>query len=248
MKFTIVTPVRNAASTIQACLESIAGQRGAEIEHIIIDGGSTDGTLGLIKAFRRPPAVLISEPDKGLYDAINKGIRLASGDVVGILNSDDVYASDDVLAAVGETLEKRGAETCYGDLDYVDRTDRRRVVRRWRNKPYRPERFRRGWMPPHPAFFVRKSVYDAHGLFNLDFPIAADYELMLRFLYVRRISSVYLPRVLVKMSAGGASRPSPANTARMMAENRRAWFVNGLRPGPLTILLKRISKLGQFFG
>ena len=247
MKFSIVTPTFNSAATVRDCLESIARQKGVTFEHIIIDGGSTDETLAVIKSSALPPAVLVSETDSGIYDAMNKGLRRASGDVIGILNSDDLYAADDVLAAVGETLEKTGLDSCYGDLDYVDRADTTRIVRRWRNKPYRPELFRRGWMPPHPAFFVRKAVYDKHGLFNLDFPLAADYELMLRFLYFRRVSSVHLPRVLVKMRRGGKAHPGPANTAKMMAENRRSWIVNGERPGPLTIFLKRVSKIRQFF-
>jgi len=247
VKFSIITPTLNSGATIRDCLDSVAAQRGVEREHIIIDGGSTDDTLAILKSSPRPPDILVSEPDSGLYDAMNKGIRRATGDVIGILNSDDFYAAEDVLAAVGETLGQSGPETCYGDIDYVVRSDKNRVVRRWRNKPYRRELFRKGWMPPHPAFFARKTVFDKYGLFNLEFPLTADYELMLRFLYVRRVSSAHIPRVLVKMGRGGASRPGPANTMKMMAENRRAWTVNGLKPGLWTIFLKRLSKIGQFF-
>ncbi len=176
---------------------------------------------------------------------MNKGIRLATGDIVGILNSDDIYADESVIENVVEYMTDKNTDTCYGDLMYVEREDVNKVIRYWKSDDFYKERFRRGWMPPHPAFFVKRSIYERYGLLNLDFHLAANYELMLRFLYKYNVSTTYIPRVLVKMRMGGTSKPG-MYTLGAIRENYRAWKVNGLKY-PITILLKPLSKIPQFF-
>jgi glycosyltransferase len=195
-----------------------------------------------------------------MYDALNKGFRQASGEVVGVLHADDVYADDRVLAKVVEAFEKTGADSCYGDLEYITAEppggssewsealtlDGWRVVRRWRAGGFRPEAFYWGWMPPHPTFFVRRSIYEKYGMFRLDLGTAADYELMLRFLLKHRISTTYIPDVLVRMRLGGKSTVSLGARLRANEKDRKAWYVNDLRPYPWTIPLKPLRKLPQF--
>lgn len=246
MKVSIVTPVLNNKETIHDCIDSVSRQSYDHIEHVIIDGGSTDGTVDIIKKNQDRLLMWVSEPDRGIYDAMNKGINKTSGDIIGVLNSDDMYTDNRVIEKVAELLLGMDAETCYGDLMYVDRANINKTVRYWKSGCYRRGNFRRGWMPPHPTFFVRRSVYEKHGLFNLDFTLAADYELMLRFLYKHSISTVYIPEVLVKMRIGGSCRPGVQNTLHNMAENYRAWRVNGLKVNPLTFLLKPLSKTLQY--
>jgi glycosyltransferase len=216
------------------------------VEHIIVDGGSTDGTLGVIQKYQSSIAQWISEPDSGLYDAMNKGIRMATGDIVGILNSDDFYTERNALSLVAECINREDVDTCYADLAYVDVGNIHKRVRHWQSGNYKRRKFRYGWMPPHPTFFVRRAIYEKYGLFNLDFKLAADYELMLRLLYKHNVSCAYIPRYLVSMCTGGACKPGPSNTFNNMAENYRAWKVNDLSPNPLTFILKPLSKLPQY--
>lgn len=242
---TVVTPVWNGASTLSDCIDSVRVQ-GIRAEHIVIDRESTDGTREIVRQFGTAVAKFVSEPDDGIYDAMNKGIRIASGEVVGILNADDMYADGEVLSDVAKAFGDPTVDSCYGDLVYVDPSDKGRVVRSWRAGPYRRNRFYEGWMPPHPTFFVRRAVYEKHGLFDLSLGSAADYELMLRFLLRHEISTVYIPRVLVKMRAGGASSRSFRNRLRANRMDRRAWKVNGLAPRPWTTVLKPIRKIPQY--
>ena len=246
MKVSIITVVYNGAATIEDCIESISGQTYPDMEHIIIDGGSTDGTQEIIKKYERHIAGWISGPDNGIYDAMNKGIAMATGYIIGILNSDDIYADNHVIADVIKAFAENKTEACYSDLMYVDRNNTDRVVRYWKSGDFYKERFRRGWMPPHPTFFVKKNVYERYGLFNLAFPLAADYELMLRFLYKYEVSTAYIPRVLVKMRAGGTSNPG-LYTIKAVMENYRAWTVNGLTPNLMTFFMKPFSKIRQYF-
>lgn len=264
MTISIITATYNAASTVANCLQSIASQT-YPAEHIIIDGASTDGTLEIISRLTPHPSRLISEKDNGIYDAMNKGIALATGDVIGILNADDFYASPDVLARVSQAFEDPAVMCCYGDLEYVSVADEGReereqggiqnptsniqhfnVVRYWKSGMFTHRSFNRGWMPPHPTFFVRRSVYERFGTFRLDMGSAADYELMLRLLLKERIQAVYIPEVLVRMRVGGASNETL--TARMKANrmDRRAWEVNGLKPYPWTLVMKPLRKVGQY--
>ncbi|HOI41300.1 MAG TPA: glycosyltransferase family 2 protein [Elusimicrobiales bacterium] len=246
MRISVITACYNSVATLADTLDSVSAQAFDGLEHIVVDGGSTDNTLEIVKTHGKKISRVISGPDKGIYDALNKGIAAATGEVVGIMHSDDVYAGPEVLGKVAELLKATGADACYGDLVYVEREDISRIVRYWRSGPFEPEWFRRGWMPPHPAFFLRKSVYEKYGLYDLAYPLASDYELMLRMLYRYRVSCVYLPEVLVKMRRGGTSRAGVFNTVRMLRENHRAWKINGLTPSLSTFLLKPLSKLGQY--
>ncbi len=215
-------------------------------EYIIIDGGSTDKTPEIIRSFGNKVDRFISEKDNGIYDAINKGIRLASGEVIAILNSDDCYAHSNVLSSVADALSKSKTDSLFGDLDYVD-LSMQKVVRKWRSGEYHRERFLNGWMPPHPAFFLKRSAYEKYGVFNTEFGISADYELMLRMLFKNKLSSVHLPEVLVKMRVGGKSNASVKNRLHANQEDRRAWEINGIQPRWYTLTLKPLRKLGQFF-
>jgi len=242
----IITAVRNSVETIGACIESVKKQT-YPVEHVIMDGQSMDGSIEIINKLRTSDSIFLSEPDRGFYDAINKGIGIASGDVIGILNADDVYANDRVLEKVAESFAGGMVESCYGDLVYVDTTKRGQVRRYWHSGPYHEKRFFQGWMPPHPTFFVRRKVYEQYGGFNLELGTAADYELMLRFLVRYKITTSYIPEVLIKMRMGGQSN---ATLRRRLAANRLdrlAWKVNNLKPYPWTLLLKPISKIGQYF-
>lgn len=247
MKFSIITVVRNGAGTIQGALKSVASQRDCTVEHIVIDGGSTDGTLALVDGFRDRLGPVISEPDNGLYDAMNKGLRLATADLVGFLNADDVYADAEVLRDVGRCFEDSSVEGVYGDLIYVSASDPERVVRYWRSGEYRPGRFRSGWMPAHPTLFVRRHVYERFGGFDLSFRLQSDFDLTMRLLEVHRIKAVYLPRILVRMRLGGATNRSVANVIRGNVEAYRACRKNAVRVSPLFIIRKILSRVPQFF-
>ena len=246
MKTSIITVVLNNKDCIEDCIRSVLAQTHRDIEHIVVDGGSTDGTVDVIKKYEASISRWISEPDNGLYDAMNKGIRLATGDVVGILNSDDMYADDRAIASVLHVLSQDGVKSCYGDLVYVDCKDTAREVRYWKSGAFNKDKFRAGWMPPHPTFFVMRSIYEKYGLFDLDFPLAADYELMLRFLYRHNVSSTYIPKCLVKMRTGGRCSPGLVNTSNNIIENYRAWKVNGLKTNPCTFILKPLHKVLQY--
>ena len=243
MKISIVTPVFNDKRVVRA-LDSILAQRhGHDLELIVVDAGSTDGTLNVLEAYRKNLSVLISEQDKGIYDGMNKGIRLATGEVVGILNADDQYHDMTVLNDMADALRDDAIEAVYGDMIYAD--DAGRVSRYWKSGASTPMKWRLGWMPPHPTFFVRRRVYERYGLFDLDSPIAADYELMLRFMVRYRITTKYLNRVLVNMAPGGTSNASVANVLRASLEVARAWRHNGLRGGFTVPVLKPARKIFQ---
>ena len=251
MRISVVTVCYNAAHTLTDAVESVLGQTSDpsapfELEYIVVDGASTDGTLDLLARYRNRIATLISEPDNGLYDAMNKGIKAATGDVVAILNADDVYASTNVLARVAATFRDSGVEAVYGDLNYVAAHDLSQVTRRWNAGPYTPGAFRRGWMPPHPALFVRRACYDRWGLFTLTLRSAADYEHMLRFIHRHGMSLAYLPETLVLMRAGGVSNASLKHRIRAHREDWKAWRMNGFHPSPFTLLAKPLRKLPQF--
>ena len=246
VKVSIITVVYNEIRTIRGCVESVRVQSYADIEHIIIDGDSTDGTVAVLENYRDCIATIISEPDNGIYDAMNKGIKAATGDIIGILNSDDMYADELVIENVVNCLSENNVQTCYGDLVYVDHEDTDKVIRHWKSGNFFRERFKKGWMPPHPTFFVKKDIYDQYGIFNLEFPLASDYELMLRFLYKYNVSTAYIPKFLVKMRTGGRCRPGILNTSKNVIENYRAWKINGLNPTPITFILKPLSKTLQY--
>lgn len=244
MKLSIVTPVYNDPR-ISRALDSILGQQyEGELELIVIDGGSGDPTLDVLQSYSNHITTLVSESDKGVYDAMNKGIRLATGDIVGILNADDRYYDSHVLRDVTDAFRDPKIDSCYGDLVYVDSRDR--IIRNWKSGRYYPLKFYLGWMPPHPTFFVRKYLYEQYGGFDLRYPIAADYELMLRLILKQQISQKYIPRALVKMSLGGKSNRSPGNIIKANLEVWQAWRNNNLSFGYLVPLLKPAQKIMQF--
>ncbi|MBX2890009.1 MAG: glycosyltransferase [Saprospiraceae bacterium] len=245
MKLSIVTPTFNSAATIRDTLESVQMQDHLDVEHIIIDGVSNDPTLEILADYPHVSKV-ISEPDRGLYDAMNKGVLLATGDVVGILNSDDYYTHAQVLSRVAALLEQTGADALYADLEYVAANDTSRVVRCWKSGHFHPNSFHKGWMPPHPTFFVRRYLYEQYGLFKPELRFSADYELMLRFILKHHISVCYLPEVTVKMRTGGASNANLRNRFLANREDRLAWKMNGLRPKFYTLYLKPLLKIPQY--
>jgi len=246
IKISIISPVFNEARTIRDCLESVKKQSYGS-EHIIMDGGSTDGTLEIIRAYQNSIDIIISEPDRGPYDAINKGIAVATGHIIGTLNGNDFFANSNVLEKVSKVFADGRVDSCYGDLNYVDAQNTERIVRAWRSGGYDRKTFYLGWMPPHPTFFVRKTVYEKYGKYNIEFGSAADYELMLRFLLKFKISTAYIPEVLVNMRVGGMSNASIKNRLKANIMDRKAWRANGLRPYPWTLFLKPARKLMQFF-
>ena len=247
MRISIITVCYNSAVTIGHTLRSVREQTYGNIEHIVVDGRSTDNTLEVVAAEGQHVAKLISEKDKGIYDAMNKGIALASGDVVGFINADDFYASTSVLSDVAAAFGKSGADSCYGDLCYVSQKDPTCIVRYWRSKDFVPGSFEAGWCPPHPTFFVRRSVYDRLGGFDLSFRIAADFELMARYLEVARITTCYIPEVLVKMRLGGTTNKSLGNILKQNGEIRQALRKLGLKFSLSKFLLpKLISRAMQF--
>jgi len=245
MKISIITATYNSAATVGDTLTSIAGQEYRDVEHLIVDGASTDNTLEIVARFPHVSSVS-SEKDNGIYDAMNKGIAMATGEIVGILNSDDVYMDPRVLADVARVFEDPKVMTAYGDLQYVDAADLQKVKRNWVSGPFKPHNFYYGWMPPHPTFFVRRSVYEQAGLFNLKLRSAADYELMLRILLKFGLTTRYIPRVIVKMRTGGMSNASLFNRLRANKEDRLAWKLNGLQPYFFTLYLKPLRKIHQF--
>ena len=245
MKISIITATYNSAATVKDTLESIRCQRHEDVEHIIVDGASHDDTLDIVKTFPHVTK-LITEKDRGIYDAMNKGIAIATGEVIGILNSDDTYIDDRVLSDVAAAFADRNVMTVYADLQYVHFDDLQKVQRNWRSGPFRRKNFFYGWMPPHPTFFVRRAVYDRMGSFRTDLRSAADYELMLRFLLKQGLSTHYIPRVIVKMRTGGMSNASLFNRLRANKEDRLAWKLNGLRPYFFTLYLKPLRKIHQF--
>lgn len=246
MKISVVTAAYNSGDTIADSIRSLLSQTHKDVEYIIVDGGSSDSTLGIVASFGDKIARCVSGPDRGIYDAMNKGIRLATGDVVGILNSDDIYADNSVLAEVASVFEDPAVDTCYGDLVYVAPENTSKIVRIWKSAPYAQDIFLRGWVPPHPAFFVRRSVYEKHGLFDLAFPLAADFELMLRFLHCLRLKSVYVPAVFVRMRLGGATNKSFANIIRQNIEIFNAGRKNGVVLGAHYYLGKFYDRFKQY--
>jgi len=254
MKVSIITTTFNTAKTVEDTIKSVIGQTYPDIEYIVVDDESPDNSLEVVNKYKDKIAKIVPTKHSGIFGALNNGIRLVTGDIVAILNSDDFYISDDVIATVVRELERTGADCVWGDLIIVDKDDTDKVVRNWKSSPYAYGKgasfggdFRKGWHPPHPTFFVRRAVYEKYGLFRTDLWTSADYELVLRFLEKYRISSSYIPKVLVKMRAGGSSSKSLFNWIRGNIGSYRAFKINDLKINPIFILRKPFSKLGQFF-
>lgn len=243
---TVITVVFNGASTIEDTIQSVINQTYSNIEYIIVDGGSTDVTLDIIRKYEGSINYWISEKDAGVYDAMNKGIALATGEIVGFLNADDVYIRPDVLNRVVATMSDSAVDACYADLIYVQREQTDRVVRFWKSRDYQSGLFEKGWMPAHPTFFVRKSVYQKLGGFDLRYRLQADFDLALRFIAVHGIQTRYVPEIWVRMRMGGMSNNSIRNILRGNLEAHSACRNNGLRVPPWFILGKVISRIPQF--
>lgn len=246
MKISIITVCYNSASTIADTLQSIAMQGYRDIECIVIDGASTDATLQVVRQTSGNDAVIVSEPDAGVYHAMNKGLALATGDVVGFLNADDVYADPGVLTRVAGVMMDSAVDGCYADLVYVDRGSMNRVIRHWTSQSYVPGLFERGWMPAHPTFFIRRAVYEKFGGFDLRYRLAADFDLMLRLVRVHQIQTRYVPGIWVRMRTGGLTNRSVLNVLRGNVEAYRSCRRNGLRVRPWFMLTKVLSRLPQF--
>jgi glycosyltransferase involved in cell wall biosynthesis len=244
MKISIVTVCYNSIKTIRTTIKSVLSQVDIELEYLIVDGSSTDGTVDIIKEYtEKYPSIIrwVSETDKGIYDAMNKGIEMATGDVIGILNSDDCYTGNDVLYLICNEFAISGRDTVYGDLVYVKN-----------NKPYRywksgkQKSFKSGWMPPHPAFFAKKAIYEKFGKFRLDCGTAADYELLLRFLEKHTATTSYIAKVFIYMNVGGISNFGIKSRINATFSDSYAWRVNRLTPSRFTFIFKKASKISQF--
>jgi len=232
--------------TLEETILSVVGQTYPNLEYIVVDGASTDGSMDIVDKYRGKINRVICEPDEGMYFAMNKGISAATGDIIAILNADDTYASDDIIEKVVQKLELTNADSLYGDLHYVDRNRAENVVRRWKAGAFVRSFFLKGWMVPHPTFFVKKEVYEKYGLFNTDFTTSADYEFMVRVLYKGNITATYLNEVMVHMKRGGQSNLNIQNRLKANKEDRLAWVLNGVKPETFTFIKKPFRKISQF--
>jgi len=246
MKVSIITTTYNTGKTAGDTIESVLNQTYKDIEYIIVDDKSTDDTLCVVNKYKDKITKIVPAEHSGIFGALNIGVSLATGDIVAILNSDDFYISNDVIETVVDEFEKTGADSVFGDIVIVDKDDISKVVRNWKSSPYTEGAFQKGWHPPHPAFFVRKSIYKKYGLFRTDFSTAGDFELVLRFLERYKITSSYIPKVLTKMRAGGQSNKSYYNWIRAIWYSYKAFKINKLKVSPLFIFRKPIYKLHQY--
>lgn len=248
MKISIVTAVWNRENSIADCLQSVHEQTYPHIEHVIIDGGSTDATLSIIQNTPHRDGPMVSEPDHGIYDAINKGIQLATGDYVGLMHADDLFDGPHVVAQLVEQLQNTPADAIYGDLEYVSSTDTRKVIRYWKSGHYTHGLMKRGWMPPHPTVFIRRDLFPTYGYYRTDMRIAADYERMLHLFHFEQKSLIYYPHVVTRMRVGGASNKSLKNIIQKSQEDLKAWALRGHTiQGLMAVFLKNFSKLAQFW-
>jgi len=245
VKITIITAVYNRSATIGQAIESVAAQSYDNIEHLVIDGASSDETLLEVQKHSHAHIRVISEPDKGIYDALNKGMIIATGDVIGLMHSDDFFAHNNVLTNVARVFEATQAAAVFGDLDYVSATDPSKVIRRWKSGSYSHTKLRWGWMPPHPTLYVRREVIERFGGYNTDYRIAADYEAILRWFGQAGILSVYLPETMVKMRVGGESNRSLERVIRKSCEDYSALRSNNLG-GLGALAWKNLRKIPQF--
>nr|WP_294795091.1 glycosyltransferase family 2 protein [uncultured Mucilaginibacter sp.] len=244
-KISLITVTRNAESTIKRCIESVLSQDYANVEYIVIDGQSTDGTLSIINSYRHGIAYSVSEPDKGIYDAMNKGIKIATGDIVGLLNADDRFADTRVLSEVAEAFTNNEIDALYGNLEYVkpDGT----VIRRWQSGSYKVSSFNWGWMAPHPTFYCNRLIFNQLGYYDLGFGTAADYELMLRFMFLNKLRVHFLNKVMVKMNIGGASNETLNSRIKAWKFDWKAMGKNGVLFPLVCVIFKPLRKLVQYF-
>lgn len=245
MKVSIITIAWNSANSISDAIDSVVSQTYSNIEYIIVDGKSTDNTVEIVKSYGNKISKFVSEPDKGIYDALNKGIKMATGDIVGFMHSDDIFANDKIIEHVVEKFNQNDTDSLYGDLQYVYKDDTNKVLRYWKSGKFTIGRLKMGWMPPHPTLYIKRWVYEKYGGFNIKMGISADYDSMLRFLGKHKISTQYLPEVMVKMRVGGASNRSIKNIIKKSREDwdsiKRNEFGNAF-----TLIFKNLRKVTQF--
>ena len=245
MKVSIITATYNSSDTIIDTVRSVESQTYQNIEYIVIDGGSSDKTLKVVETNSTRVSRILSESDNGIYDALNKGIDCATGDIVGFLHSDDIFASETVIEDIVKEFGTSKTDAVYGDLEYVSKIDLFEVVRLWKSGDYAVEKLKRGWMPPHPTFYMRRDLYKKYGSFDLSFKIAGDYDSLLRYLWRYKISMAYIPKVLLKMRVGGASNRSLKNIIQKTKEDIKALKNSGV-PVLRAIVIKNLSKIPQF--
>ena len=245
MKISVITAAYNSEATIAEAIASVAAQTYSDVEHLVIEGNSDDGTLEVIESAGHGRMLLISEPDKGIYDALNKGVRNASGEVIGFIHSDDLLAHGNVLTRIACAFEDPAVEAVFGDLDYVAKGNKAVVIRHWSTGAFDPRRLKYGWMPAHPTLYLRREVYERFGDYDINFGISADYDFILRYFSQATGKSVYIPEVLYKMRVGGVSNRSWANIRQKMEEDWQAIRRNRVG-GLYTLAFKNLSKVGQF--
>lgn len=247
MKISLITAVYNRAGTIEKAIQSVLSQDYPNVEYIIVDGGSKDGTVGVIEKYRHKISKFISEKDNGIYDALNKGIKLATGDIVGILHSDDYFASDDMISRImHEFMADPKLEAVYGDLDYV-RQNSTTVVRHYSSKDFSPSKFASGFMPAHPSFFCRRDCFAKYGLYRTDLEIAADFDLLIRFMYLNKIKTKYLPLCMIHMGIGGKSTSGMKSVLKINSEFREILRSHGITSSYFRLYSRYFKKIREFF-
>lgn len=244
MKISVITIVYNARDTIKKCIESVISQNYSNIEYIVIDGGSVDGSLQIIDQYKSHIKVLVSEPDQGIYDAMNKGIRLSTGEIVGMLNADDFFVDQEVISAVAQAFSNSDAGIVYGNLDYINAAGK--IIRKWESHTCGKNSFQWGFMPPHPTFYCKRNLFEKYGFYSLEYGSAADYEFMARLMHKWQVGSLHLNKVMVKMQVGGVSNSNLTNRVKAWSFDLKAMRENNFFLPALTILLKPLRKIFQF--
>jgi glycosyltransferase involved in cell wall biosynthesis len=247
MKISIITVTYNAAPFIRSCIDSVLSQDHPDVEYIVVDGSSTDGTQEIVRSYGDQIGKFVSEPDSGLYDAMNKGISMATGDIIGILNADDFYPGNGILTRVAKEFTEKKTDTVFGDLVYVRENDLDKVVRYFPGKGFEIGQLSRGMMPPHPTFFVRKRIYEKFGLFDTSYRICSDFDLMVRFFHTGGVNFSYIPEVLVKMRMGGYSTQGFRSNYTINREMLRACKKHGIPTNLARIYSKYFTKIFQLF-
>jgi glycosyltransferase involved in cell wall biosynthesis len=246
LKFSIITVNFNGAKTLEQTIQSVLAQDYKDLEYIVIDGGSKDDSVKILEKYKNC-LTYISEKDAGIYDALNKGLKMATGEIIGCIGSDDFYPSNDVISEVANAFNNQKTKAIYGDKQFVNADNISKVVRYWTAGHYNIENWLEGWMPPHLSFYLKKESYEKYGYYITDFTCSGDYELMLRMLFKNNVTVAYLPKVLMTMRNGGTSTASWKHRIKANKEDRMAWKINGLSPRWYTLWWKPISKISQLF-